>query len=283
VEKIPVQYKVALKLPHGKAYLNFDGDKFVSNTNVEDWIMTLYKGKHFTNYINYNDEHDDKISAIGGHCKGCVAWNDTEICWLIHSVPKFIIRFNDGTIDTDNASIYDSELIYGHSFVFVSGLSVSQLPLITQQLSIMKPFIVNNSSNYTLPSLSAEVMATLQLSSVQLTENPVIYHIAKSPKNHIDLFSEMIQPAFHGKWQCETWIRGHMCPYDPYVIDNKNIMFDSIVYSSSHDHSKYACNDIDLVYIGDLNRMTTQYWHGGGGFIIQDTNLNLAIRSIMDT
>jgi len=282
---IPVRYKVALKLPHGLQYLDFDGTTFVKQKDVQEWIYSAFMGKTFTNYINYNDEHEDKMCAIGGHCKGCIAWNDTEICWLIHSVPKLAIYFDeDGHIDLNETIIHSSEQLYGQSFVFISGLPIEQLPELLHQISIMKPFIDCDSTNGSLPLLSLEVVASKMTSSILLSRELCIHHVAKSPRNHIDIFSEMIHPALGGKWRCETWIRGHHCPVDvnQNVIDNNTITFDSVTYHSSQDHSKYACNDQNLVYIGDLNRMTTQYQRGGGGVIIQDAKLNRAIKDLMD-
>jgi Deoxyribonuclease II len=280
-----VQYKVALKLPHGQQYLDFNGTTFVKHLNIHEWIYCQFMGKTFTNYINYNDEQEHKICAVGGHCKGCIAWNDNEVCWLIHSVPKFAIHFDeDGHIVLKETIIRSSEQTYGQSFVFLSGLSISQLPEFLQQISIMKPFIDCASTNSSLPLLTLEVAASMLMSTISLSHESTVIHVAKSPRNHIDIFSEMIQPALGGKWRCETWIRGHHCPVDvnQNVVDNNNITFGPITYHSSQDHSKYACNDVDLVYIGDLNRMTTQYQRGGGGIIIQDVKLNKAIKELMD-
>lgn len=289
-ETIHTQYKVALKLPHGQSYIVFDGNGFIPESNVCEWVERQFAGKKFTSYINYNDEHEDKMCAVGGHCKGCIAWNDTEICWLIHSVPKFMVHFHgDGLVDVDKTTIHHSEEIYGQSFVFLSSIPIEQLVDILQQLSIMKPFIDKHASTTSLPELSHEVVLSVQVSSISLTNDSTIHHVAKSPKNHIDIFSEMIQPVFGGKWHCETWIRGHACPTSSLVIDNKHITFtpsnpyaESIHYKSSQDHSKYACNENDLVYIGDLNRMTSQYSRGGGGVIIQNAKLCLAIRKLME-
>uniref|UniRef100_A0A6C0D443 Uncharacterized protein n=1 Tax=viral metagenome TaxID=1070528 RepID=A0A6C0D443_9ZZZZ len=286
--KTTLEYKVALKLPHGLQYLDFDGNTFIYKTDVTDWVTSAFKNKKFTNYINYNDEHDDKMCSVGGHCKGCFAWNDKEICWLIHSVPRFMVRFdNEGFVDEKKTHIYHSEEIYGQSFVFLSGIPIEQLSELLQQLAIMKPFVDKDSSTSSLPILSLEVAGSFQINSIAISiaHEPTVYHIAKSPKNHIDIFSDMIQTTFGGKWHCETWIRGHHCPdhfdINSDVIDNKNIIFGEISYSSSHDHSKYACNDADLVYIGDLNRMTSQYGRGGGGVIIKNPKLNKMMRAIM--
>jgi len=285
-----VQYKVALKFPHGQEYIEFDGDGFIPQSDVCQWVERQFAGKKFTHYINYNDEHEDKMCAIGGHCKGCIAWNDNEICWLIHSVPKFMVAFNDeGHVDVDNTTIHHSEEIYGQSFVFLSGIPIEQLTDILQQLSIMKPFVDKRASTASLPELSHEVILSVQVSSISLSNDSTIHHVAKSPKNHIDIFSEMIQPAFGGTWHCETWIRGHVCLNSARIIDNKHITFtplnpyaDAISYKSSQDHSKYACNGEDLVYIGDLNRMTSQYCRGGGGVIIKNPKLCSAIRQLME-
>lgn len=247
---IPVRYKVALKLPHGLQYLDFDGTTFVKRKDIQEWIYAAFMGKTFTNYINYNDEHEDKMCAIGGHCKGCIAWNDSEVCWLIHSVPKFAVYFDEeGHIELNETMIHSSEQVYGQSFVFLSGLHIEQLPELLQQISIMKPFIDCACTEGSLPLLSLEIAASMLMSTIPLSDDSSIHHVAKSPRNHIDLFSEILQPALGGKWRCETWIRGHHCPIDvnQNVIDNNTITFDSITYHNSQDHSKYACNDEGLV------------------------------------
>jgi hypothetical protein len=190
--------------------------------------------------------------------------------------------FKEGKLDTSRTKINHSEQIYGQSFIFVSGIPLSQLPSILQQLAIMHPFIDTETSNYELPVLTKDESNALQISYLHLSEEPYISHISKSPKNHIDIFSNEIQPKYKGTWNCETWIRGHHCEPCENVKDNKTITYLDTHYSSSQDHSKYACNNDQYIYIGDLNRMTSQFHRGGGGFILKDAKLAGYLYWIMD-
>jgi hypothetical protein len=157
------------------------------------------------------------------------------------------------------------------------------LPDLFTQIAIMHPFIDTNSSNFILPKLSSDDLYRFTVSKCAISMNPQIDHISKSPKNHIDIFSDYIQPTYGDKWLCETWIRGHACVNDENVRNNTSITVGNATYSSSHDHSKYACNYADIVYIGDLNRMTSQFHRGGGGIVIKDIDLAKAFQSIMNT
>lgn len=266
-------YKIALKLPHGLSYLEYYQGGFLKNENLDDWIHAQFRGKRFDHYVNYNDEHVDKTASKNGHCKGCIAWNDKEICWLIHSIPKLMIYFDkDGTI-TAKTCVPHSEQIFGQSLVFLSGIPISELTDLLAHVSIMKPFVDGSSSTYTLPHVDSTLIDFYSVHHIE--------HVAKSPNYHVDIFSEIFPSMFHGKWRCETWRRGHHCSDSLDVVDNEQITFQDIVYSSSHDHSKYACSDNGVVYIGDLNRMTTQYARGGGGVILHDPVLSKALLSIM--
>jgi hypothetical protein len=274
---ISIEYSIALKIPHGTKYMVIENDKIIVKDNINNWINLCFQNKKYSNYINYNDEHYDKIKSINGHCKGCIAWNKNEIVWLVHSVPKFMIHFKNYIIEPNN--INDSELIYGQSFIFVSGIPIEKLDSILDHISIMKPYIDENYSNFSIDITETKNKKNNDINKLCL--NKSIEHIAKSPKNNIDIFSNYIQPTCKGKLKCETWIRGHKCDNSNNIIDNKTIKYENISYNSSQDHSKYGCSD-DTVYIGDLNRMKTQFHRGGGGFIIKNKKLAKCISSIME-
>jgi len=279
-----IQYKVVLKLPHGLKYLDYENKTFVEKESIDNWLYSNYSGKRMTHYINYNDEHDVATSGTGGHCKGCLAWNEEteDIIWLIHSVPKFMVYFTEeGYINKELTRVEKSEQMYGQSFVLVTNIPYFMLSCLRTQLAIMHPFIDVISSNTTLPIFLVHDVAKFTITSYRLSMIPQIDHIAKSSRYHIDIYSEYIQPTYGGKWLCETWTRGHECPNDELVKNNTSITFSSESYSSHQDHSKYACNDSDMVFIGDLNRMTSQAHRGGGGIAIKNKDLALAFRSIM--
>lgn len=64
--------------------------------------------------------YNDQTEKMGlkhskkGHCKGIVAWNEKEICWLVHSVPEFPALFDGMTI----SELDFSELLFGQSFMY---------------------------------------------------------------------------------------------------------------------------------------------------------------------
>ena len=126
----------------------------------------------------------------------------------------------------------------------------------------------------------------------ELTLNPLklsdtITHIAKSPKCHIDIYSEYLVKEYNHTWKVETWIRGHHILEEPLldvsltsynnnhngIIDITSLQFENIKWSEKQDHSKWATTENGLYWIGDLNRMTSQYNRGGGGFICMDQNI----------
>jgi hypothetical protein len=263
-----------LKLPHGLSYLDYYQGRFLKKENLDDWIRDQFHGKRIDHYINYNDEHVDKTASRNGHCKGCIAWNDKEICWLIHSIPKMMVHFDQHGMISAKTCVPHAEQIFGQSLVFLSGIPISELVALLNHVSVMKPFVNIELSTYELPHVYSS-------SLIDFYSVGHIEHVAKSPHFHIDIFSEIFPKMFHGKWRCETWRRGHHCSDSLDVVDNEQITFQDIVYSSSHDHSKYACSDNGVVYIGDLNRMTTQYARGGGGVILHDPVLSKALLSIM--
>jgi len=188
-----------------------------------------------------------------------------------------MIKIADKTIDKNKTNINKSELIYGQSFIFISGISILKLSNILDQISIMKPFVDKKNSNSELPIINNEHIIKIN----KLILNESIQHIAKEPSYHIDIYSDYILPTYDGIWKCETWIRGNKCEDSLNIIDNKKIEFENVSYSNTQDHSKYACNDKDITFIGDLNRMKSQDKRGGGGFIIKNNKLTNAIRSIM--
>uniref|UniRef100_A0A6C0I3U9 Uncharacterized protein n=1 Tax=viral metagenome TaxID=1070528 RepID=A0A6C0I3U9_9ZZZZ len=280
-EGVVISYSVALKLPHGLSYLEYihDSGSFQKEENIDHWIANQFNSrtKPFQHYINYNDEHVDKTHSGGGHCKGCIAWNDEEIGWLIHSIPKMMVP-SDHVSKTNHSFVSKAEQVYGQSLVFLSNIPISELPALLEHISVMKPFVDLSSSTSTigLPNVSNTIPLVhfLPLSTS-------VEHVTKSPNYHVDLFDEILCHAYKGSWRCETWRRGHHCNTCPHVADNDSITFENVHYTSSQDHSKYAVNDVGSTFIGDLNRMTTQFCRGGGGVIIHDVKLNKAISSLM--
>ena len=282
--------KIALKFPHGKLgiFYNPETKKFEALTDINSWIESLYKDKNWSNWMIYNDECNfEKGKKQGtlqgtlqstthhggqGHCKGIVAWNDETISWLCHSVPNFPSEFSLNTI----SSIEKSELIYGQSFQYVEiPFETDKLIMIAQQLMIMDACIYQQKIPVSFPKKQHKTTNTIDICSG-------IVHIAKSPSFHIDIYSECIAERYRSHWSVETWIRGHHITKQCNMItDVKYIEYENINYKESQDHSKWAVSSDDYYWIGDLNRMTSQYSRGGGGFLCTDKNIALAFRSLI--
>ena len=126
----------------------------------------------------------------------------------------------------------------------------------------MNPFIYLY--NYDLTHITTD----LEINEIVLNNN--IHHIAKSRKWKNDIY-KYIYEKYKGNWRCETWIRGDECKNDKNISDIKIIEWDeNYKYKSSQDHSKYACNKNGYTFIGDINRMTSQFHRGGGGIVLHD-------------
>lgn len=258
----------ALKFPHGKKGIFYcsESQSFKPIDNINDWIHSIYKDQVWDNWIIYNDEHKLISEAIiqhhRGHCKGILAWNNEYISWLCHSVPKFPNTF---TATAFNEEINQRELIYGQSFQYIQiPYEHDKLIMISQQLMTMEAPIYIEKDHINFP-----IKKSITTNTIKLTES--ISHIAKSPNFHIDIYSECIANRYTYNWKIETWIRGHQIEKQhSNVYDVKNLQYKNFSYLQTQDHSKWAVSDDDYYFIGDLNRMTSQFKRGGGGFICKN-------------
>lgn len=278
-KKVDVQ--IALKFPHtisGITYCN-DQKQFIKCNDINNWLFNLYLGKSWTNWQVYNDEtgHIGNHHIKKGHCKGIIAWNKERISWLCHSVPNFPRQFSGNSI----SEIEKSELIYGQSFQYIEvNYTVELISRILHQVQIMEAhiFIEKNSINNKLFLLKSKTISKLDLTDT-------ITHIAKSPHYHIDIYSEVLAIHYPCNWYVESWIRGHHIPdsiKETLIKDIKHIQFEDITYKESQDHSKWATSKTDKYYwVGDLNRMTSQYMRGGGGFVCEDADVARAFYQLI--
>ena len=106
-----------------------------------------------------------------------------------------------------------------------------------------------------------------------------ITHIAKSPKMEIDIYSEYLT-IYATDWYVETWKRGHAITTPSPIKDITHLSIFGVKYRESQDHSKWATTD-QYYWIGDLNRMTSQYKRGGGGFVVKNQGTANALKSII--
>jgi deoxyribonuclease-2 len=264
---------VALKFPHGTDGIMFDSGVGFIPCDINEWIRALYKKHEWTEWIAYNDE----TGAFGnnqhkkGHCKGIIAWNTERISWLIHSVPNFPREFTGKTI----SDIEPSECIYGQSFVFTTvPFTVDMLKRILTQVHFMEAHVFLQHTLYALPI----AIKSNEFSKIKLSES--MTHIAKPPSLHMDIYEELVLDH-SSKWQVQTWKRGH--PLDPsnVIVDIENMGYTTTEWKCSQDHSKWAVNALDVCWIGDLNRMSSQANRGGGGLVIRHPALANGLRELI--
>ena len=268
--------KIALKLPNGIKGMKYDdkSNLFIS-CDIQLWLSKLYKKSKWSNWIAYNDQnHLKKVKK--GHCKGLVAWNDTHVSWLCHSVPNFPLKFTGSTI----SDIEKSELIYGQSFHYYECLITTNLiQSIFHQLHIMDacPIIEHYIGNQTWQSENSK-----DKSISKLIFNDKMSHIAKSPLVEVDIYSQYLVNNYPAQWKVESWIRGFIIKNQCSLLqDIDTIFFKDFQYKESQDHSKWAVSDKEWYWVGDLNRMTSQFHRGGGGFIGTDEYIANAFRSLI--
>ena len=267
---------VALKFPHGVAGIQYSEDlnHFIHCKDINEWLQSLYLHSDATKWVLYNDETDDIVEKghhtkghyTKGHCKGIVAWSDTSISWLCHSVPNFPREFTGKTI----SPIECSELVYGQSFQYIElPYHNDTLIAIMKQLSIMQANIYVSNHDLTFQASREHEISTLVLT-------PTVTHIAKSPHHPIDIYSQHIAKQYPSTWHVETWMRGQ--DHVDTVKDVKLLHYDTV---TSQDHSKWAVSATDLYWVGDLDRTTSHFRRGGGGFLIRHADISLAFRELI--
>jgi deoxyribonuclease-2 len=303
---------VALKLPHGSKGIEYceQTGGFI-HCDINTWLSQLYLNSEWTNWQIYNDEtghiidEPENIHHKKGHCKGIVAWNNKRISWLCHSLPNFP-KFFDGKIISD---IESGELIYGQSFQYIEiDYSEEMIINIIKQLHIMEANIfISNSGNSASGGRDNFINDCQILEQIKITNlkqnwwqggciplklSNTITHIAKPPYCHIDIYSDYLVKEYNHLWKVETWIRGHHILEEPLseisldsspkIIDITSLQFEDIKWTEKQDHSKWATTSPESHYwIGDLNRMTSQYKRGGGGFICMDQNIASAFNKLI--
>lgn len=272
--------KIALKIPNSESYLEVKKTcftkKLVEKEDINIWIKNIYKNKLYTQYIVYNDELNGKSITHKGHCKGILSWNKKEISWLIHSIPNFPEQFDGMNI----SNIKQSSTKYGQSFIFIDNIPINKLNELLENLIIMNPNICITNVDYNnIKNNIKEKIKNKKMSHVRI--NNKISHIAKSKNNEIDIY-EHLANEYGGMWICKTWIRGKECENTMHVKNSVGIQHKNIKYNSSQDHSKYAFNN-DVLIIGDLNRMTSQYKRGGGGIILKSKKITKILTDITQT
>lgn len=317
-------YKIALKIPGSVGYLYYDpkSRKFKHEININSWLEGLYMPNptatstagDWTGWIVYNDElpNYSEISAestgtttrhstTAGHCKGILAWNKTEMAWLIHSVPKFPANFDGRTLQPIN----NSQSIYGQSFAYIRihfG-NIRQdiwLQELLEHIAIMKPniYIKHGLDKSIFENIFDHHCLPSDKTNLQVWQwGNIFKHYAKSPHLDADFYDKLTSKE--GACIVESWVRGHELADSATVHKNMAVTFvqphsypsfegecnldlglaQEIKYSEHQDHSKWAVSKYAVnpwVLVGDMNRMASQAKRGGGGLVIYDHKLREA-------
>ena len=268
--------KVALKFPNGFVGVQYDEDhKKFDPCNIDDWVSSLYKDNQLKSHSTGGIPSDKsdvqaqlKSHSTGGHCKGILAWNATHVSWLVHSVPNFPREFTGSTI----SPIEPSEHIYGQSFFHVT--RQADEAFVKQAIAHIYLMNAHVFMKHNVPEVEQPKNA---ISTLSFSEE--ITHIAKSPKMEIDIYSEYLT-IYATDWYVETWKRGHAITTPSTIKDVSHLSIFGVKYKESQDHSKWATSD-QYYWIGDLNRMTSQYKRGGGGFVVKNQGTANALKSII--
>jgi hypothetical protein len=261
--------KVALKLPNGTDAVQYNEDKKIfEECNIDEWLQSLYKDKQWTSWIIYNDESFGKTYSTGGHSKGVLAWNNTHLSWLIHSVPNFPREFTGSTI----SPIEQGEHIYGQSFLHLTRQADDAfVKQVVQQIHLMEAHVYMKHNVNECTDKSKVEMNVLEFSTD-------IFHIAKSPHNKVDIYEYL--DVYATDWYAETWRRGHPINTPSHIKDVYKLCVNGVEYKESQDHSKWATSG-QYYLIGDLNRMTSQFKRGGGGFLVKHQGIAMALKSFI--
>jgi deoxyribonuclease-2 len=277
-----IKRNFAIKFPHNTQYIYNNGETgtFIMEADINVWIQNLYCVSNWPNWVVYNDDIH-KISekhTSHGHCKGILTWNNDRIGWLCHSVPNFPREFKRNKI----SMIEPSELIYGQSFQYIDiPYTKDMLYNIMHQINIMDSNIYN--SNYTSEYKEYEEMKFPKINKFNLLKiSEDIIHIAKPHTMHFDIYSDHIARNAPYQWKVQTWKRGHeITTNNMNIIDINKLKFEHIMYTTHQDHSKWAVSNDSYYWVGDLNRMTSQFKRGGGGFICRDSNIATELNKLV--
>ena len=183
---------------------------------------------------------------------------------------------------TQISKIAQAELMYGQSFQYIEvDFTKEMIFNILQQIHIMDACVYleqYNSDDFNYKKINFNGINTIN--TIKLSDN--VSHIAKSPFYEVDIYSDFIAKEYKFNWNVETWMRGHLIEtVCEHVKDVKEIHFEDIAYTEHQDHSKFAVSDNDYYFVGDLNRMTSQFRRGGGGFICNDANISKSLLNII--
>lgn len=291
--------------PHS---LNNTGVGALAHTTKQLWLPDA-------NYAIYNDQppkYDDiDINDIDilnaskgqhtgvrgqshqfGHTKGFFAFsNEGSGFWLTHSIPLFPI----GPKDTNNyLGLGSNAWTYAQNLLCLS-VSASALNDMAKLFLLNRPQLydfhltIRGAEYETIKNLIDGKYSTVKQCDMRQIDTTPFKLYAKTAEWNNDLYAGCVTPTERDTLWVESWIRGSAegptCPISDYdTLDIKSLEF--VVYSriytwkETQDHSKWAITaNKDIVCMGDINRMTTQYSRGGGTVCFSDETLHSILKN----
>ena len=312
-----IAYKLPRKLPtpvkDGYGYLYMDAatasfktSKFSAADTSSAMGATLQKvyanaqqQRDTMAYVFYNDANPEGKEFFDyGHSKGALAFTTDGGFWMIHTIPKYPNRVQDG---------YDyphSGTLYGQMF-FCVNFNSSSFDIIGKQLRFNGPHIhdsqLPDSMADKFPNMKSLVNGDFILEapynmSVKLvsTGGKDLIHFAKNKNFGRDLYAAFVAPSLKTNLLAETWQRGSSktgpsCD-TRYTVENiirLDVKSDTRDYPFKNyaDHSKYVLSkkgNPPFVCIGDINRMETQFKRGGGTLCTKDNQIWTVFKSAVE-
>ena len=270
-----------------------------SNTNYVIYNDQIPKLDTYYNNL-YNDllqEQEDSATNYG-HTKGLFAFDETNDngFWITHSIPLFPLG---PTQTNEYIGLGSNAFTYVQNALCLS-VSADTINNMANKFLLNRPQIYDyklttntediNKYIYKYENIKrlidGEYSKVKQCESTYLeTQTGMKFTLyAKTAEWNNDLYSECVTPLQEDTLWVETWIRGSAigpnCPLSNYnTLDVKYLDFivdgSSNSWSETQDHSKWAITENkNIICMGDINRMTTQYSRGGGTACFEDKILH---------
>lgn len=264
-------------------------------------------------YAIYNDEYPPQgksASSTYAHAKGIIMTGSTQGFWLVHSMPNWPNRIEDGIDGFPDDT-------YSQSMECVT-LSVDNVNKVATGMMLSRPWVYDSSPGTSEIQKDMPDFTTWVGGSHTTSDEPLTIQI-KSVAGHTytvfeksktwgkDIWDDLVAPYYKSAMNVETWRSGSggrigsICQDsnkdsnsdtdDPPKTDKYDIMEvaevampDGITWTGTHDHSKWSSGiDEDFFCIGDLNRMCSQESRGGGALCRSNSYINNAFNSIINS
>ncbi|KAJ8039056.1 Deoxyribonuclease-2 [Holothuria leucospilota] len=257
---------------------NFQQTFQLSNTSMEDLsqpiaqtLQQIYNSPSKIAHVMYNDQPPGGREQIDwGHTKGVVAYDAKDGFWLMHTVPWFPRN--------DTYEWPEKAKHYGQTAVCVS-LKSSEMETVAKQMQCTRPYVYSNHTTDLFHSVFENVVKGLfgkcpsgsQIVQLQSLGMQNFTHYAKSKTYGKDIYFDLIAQDLKSDLLVETWRRSTALPSNcslPFHVNNIwALWFPSTAkFTYGKDHSKWAItsNERQIICMGDINRMSTQFKRGGG-------------------